>query len=235
MTAPDDPLVQLCRNLGHDFSDRGLLEQALTHSSAGKGHYERLEFLGDSVLSLVITEFLYARFPDKREGKLSRIRASLVNRESLTGLAQDLDLGRYLNLGRGELRSGAHRRHSILADAMEAVIGAIYLDAGFAVCRERVLEFYSVRLADPELGTPVKDHKTRLQEFLMARGDVVPEYRLVSESGPPHKRRFAVECAIAGENEPVPGEGRSRRQAEQDAARRMLIVLGELEPEGEGS
>lgn len=220
---------RLYQGLGYEFSDSGLLVQALTHPSAGKRHYERLEFLGDSVLSLVITEFLYQAFPQLREGQLSRIRASLVNGESLSRVATDLELGRHMRLGPGEMKSGACRRESILADAMEAVIGAVYLDAGLETCRAMILRIFQSRLESPDLGRPPKDFKTRLQEYLMARGQPLPAYELVAESGPAHAREFRVECRVTGIDHVTVGEARSRRLAEQNAARDALAALGALE------
>lgn len=225
-TVPEAKIQRLTETLGYTFRNPVLLEQALTHPSAGRHHYERLEFLGDSALSLIITEFLYQKFPETREGKLSRIRASLVNGESLSKLARELSLGRFLRLGPGEMKSGACRRESILADAMEAVIGAVYLDAGLEPCRELVLRIFSARLEDPELGRPAKDFKTRLQEYLMSRGESLPAYRLVDERGPAHAREFQVECEVTGLAAVTKGEARSRRLAEQVAAREALVALG---------
>lgn len=216
---------RLCESLGYQFRDASLLDQALTHPSAGKQHYERLEFLGDSVLSLIVTEFLYQKFPALREGQLSRIRASLVNGESLSRVAQDLDLGRFLHLGPGELKSGACRRDSILADATEAMIGAVYLDAGLESCRALVLRLFQSRLDSPDLGRPPKDFKTRLQEYLMARSQPLPQYRLVDERGPAHAREFRVQCQVTGLEQETVGEARSRRLAEQHAARDALHAL----------
>ncbi len=215
----------LCRALAHDFHQPELVLQALTHSSHSKPHYERLEFLGDSVLGLIITEQLYARFPDLREGRLSRIRASLVNGRSLARIADAIGVGDALLLGRGELRAGAQRRDSILADSLEALIGAIYLDAGLEICRTRVLALYAERLADPELGASPKDNKTRLQEWLMARGEDLPLYTLEAEIGPPNDRRFTVSCRVQQASRPTQGDGRTRRAAEQAAAGRMLTQL----------
>ncbi len=217
----------LCRALAHEFNDPDLLRQAQTHSSHGSSHYERLEFLGDSVLNLVITEHLFGHFPELREGRLSRIRASLVNGRSLAVLAQALGVSDCLQLGKGELRAGAQRRESILADSMEALIGAIYLDAGMEVCRSCVLRLYDQRLADPDLGASPKDSKTRLQEWLMACGEALPEYTLEAEVGPPNDRRFEVECRVALGPAATRGKGRTRRSAEQQAAGRMLLQLEE--------
>ncbi len=215
----------LCRALAHEFAQPELLQQALTHSSRGTPHYERLEFLGDSVLSLIITEQLYARFPNLREGRLSRIRAALVNGRTLAVIAREAGVGEALLLGKGELRAGAQRRDSILADSLEALIGAIYLDAGLEVCRQRVLALYADRLADPDLGASPKDNKTRLQEWLMARGENLPSYSLDEETGPPNDRRFAVSCSVETAADPTRGVGRTRRSAEQVAAGRMLEQL----------
>lgn len=218
-------IERLSERLDYRFRQKDLLDQALTHPSSGKRHYERLEFLGDSVLSLIVTEFLYHKFPEIREGQLSRIRASLVNGESLSRIARDLDLGRHIRLGPGEMKAGVCRRESILADATEAVIGAVYLDAGLEPCRELVLRMFRSRLESPDLGRPPKDFKTRLQEYLMARSQSLPEYQLVDERGPAHAREFRVECRVTGLEQVTVGEARSRRLAEQNAARDALQAL----------
>jgi ribonuclease-3 len=216
----------LAKSLGYQFDDPNLLKQALTHCSAGSRNNERLEFLGDAVLGCVIAAELFDRHPKAREGELSRLRASLVRRESLAELAQGLDVGRYLKLGAGERKSGGHNRNSILADALEAVFGAIYLDGGFAACRQSILGLFSDRLAavaDPEA---LKDAKTRLQEFLQSRQMALPEYTVIEVSGEAHAQSFRVQCAL-GDSQIAPtlGSARSRRQAEQKAAGRMLEQL----------
>lgn len=216
----------LSKSLGHPFENPDLLKQALTHCSAGSNNNERLEFLGDALLGCVIAAELYDRYPKATEGELSRMRASLVRRESLARLAQGLDFGRYLRLGAGERKSGGHHRNSILADALEAVFGAIYLDGGFEVFRKCLLRLFSERLeavADPEA---LKDAKTRLQEYLQSRQMALPEYTVVDVSGDPHAQSFQVQCSLTDSDlPPAQGSAGSRRQAEQKAARRMLEQL----------
>jgi ribonuclease-3 len=216
----------LAKSLGYQFNDPNLLKQALTHCSAGSRNNERLEFLGDALLGCVIAAELFDRHPKAREGELSRLRASLVRRESLADLAQGLEIGRYLKLGTGERKSGGHNRNSILADALEAVFGAIYLDGGFAACRQSILGLFSDRLAavaDPEA---LKDAKTRLQEHLQSRQMALPEYTVIEVSGEAHAQSFRVQCALEDSRiAPTLGSARSRRQAEQKAAGRMLEQL----------
>jgi ribonuclease-3 len=216
----------LAKSLGYQFNDPNFLKQALTHCSAGSRNNERLEFLGDALLGCVIAAELFDRHPKAREGELSRLRASLVRRESLADLAQGLEIGRYLKLGTGERKSGGHNRNSILADALEAVFGAIYLDGGFVACRQSILGLFSDRLAavaDPEA---LKDAKTRLQEFLQSRQMALPEYTVIEVSGEAHAQSFRVQCVL-GDSQiaPTQGSARSRRQAEQKAAGRMLEQL----------
>jgi ribonuclease-3 len=218
--------VALSKSLGYPFEDLNLLKQALTHCSAGSNNNERLEFLGDALLGCVIAAELFDRYPEAREGELSRLRASLVRRDSLAELAQSLDFGRYLRLGPGERKSGGHHRDSILADALEAVFGAIYLDGGFDACRQCILRLFSNRLsrvADPEA---LKDAKTRLQEYLQSRQMALPEYTIVEVSGDAHAQSFRVQCTLGDCGlPPTHGSARSRRQAEQKAACRMLEQL----------
>lgn len=213
--------------LPYRFDRPELLSEALTHRSAGRPNNERLEFLGDAVLNLLIAEALYHRVPDADEGALSRLRALLVRGETLAEIAGELNLGEALSLGSGELKSGGFRRRSILADALEAVIGAVYLDGGFKACRDLVGELFASRLASLPDTDSLKDPKTRLQEYLQARQFPLPVYRLVAEEGEPHRRRFRVACEIPGLDRPVEAGGRSRRAAEQEAARRALVGLGE--------
>lgn len=214
------------KRLGHEFSDRALLQQALTHRSAGNRNNERLEFLGDAVLGGVIAEELYRRYPEASEGKLSRLRSRLVRRESLTDIAHALDIGQYLILGIGERRSGGHRRDSILSDAVEALLGAIYLESGFAVCKACILALFEVKLTSlPEVAF-LKDAKTRLQEYLQSRQKALPEYSVTRVSGEAHAQFFKVTCVASDVEVPATsGEGGSRRQAEQQAAERMLAQL----------
>ena len=216
---------RLERGLGYGFREHGLLVQALTHRSASGENNERLEFLGDALLGFVIAEALWERFPDADEGRLSRLRSSLVKRESLATLARGLDLGTYLRLGAGELRSGGHARESILADALEAIFAAVYLDAGFAVAREVILSVFAASLDRVQVAGTSKDPKTRLQEHLQALKRLLPEYQVLQITGSDHTQRFRVCCTLADGAEAVQGEGTSRRRAEQQAAEQMLSLL----------
>ena len=215
----------LQRALGYRFGDPGLLERALTHRSAGHVNNERLEFLGDALLNFVIAEALYSARPQADEGDLSRLRATLVREETLALAARRIDLGEWLVLGSGELKSGGYRRDSILADGLEALVGAVLLDGGAeqagALCR-RLLAPELNDLPDPQT---LKDSKTRLQEALQARGRPLPDYAVLSESGPAHRRHFTVRCRLPDAAAETTGEGGSRRAAEQQAAERMLEGL----------
>jgi len=202
-----------------------LLERALTHRSAGRNNNERLEFLGDAALGLVMAEALWARFPDADEGELSRRRAALVNKDSLAEVARALRLGDYLRLGAGELRTGGHTRDSILADAMEAIIGAAYADLGLDAARTMVLRIFAEPLERVAARDAVKDPKTRLQEWLQARRRPVPEYSVITLSGAAHDQHFVVLCRLPDDAAETRGQGGSRRRAEQDAAARMLAAL----------
>ncbi|MCW4454780.1 ribonuclease III [Flavobacterium sp. MXW15] len=204
--------------IGHPFRDPGLLAQALTHRSAGAPHNERLEFLGDSIVNMLVAEALYLRWPKADEGALTRARAELVREAALAVIARTLQLGERLTLGPGEMKSGGHRRDSILADAVEAVVAAIYLDAGFEACRAVVLPWFEASLAALPAGKPGKDPKTRLQEWLQARQKLLPVYELVSETGDDHAKHFRVRCCVADPAVTTEGEGSSRRLAEQQAA-----------------
>jgi ribonuclease-3 len=219
-------LNRLERQLGHHFNNQDLMVLALTHRSFAGRNNERLEFLGDAILNFVAGEALFARFPQAREGQLSRLRSRLVKGETLARLARGFELGEYLRLGSGELKSGGFRRESILADALEALIGAIYLDAGMDVVRERVLAWLSNELDGLTLVDTNKDPKTRLQEFLQSRGCELPRYSVLDIQGEPHCRTFVVECEVALLNEKTHGQGGSRRIAEQVAATAALIALG---------
>ncbi|MBB1521132.1 ribonuclease III [Aquipseudomonas guryensis] len=220
------PLARLERQLGHTFQDQDLMLLALTHRSFAGRNNERLEFLGDAILNFVAGEALFERFPQAREGQLSRLRARLVKGETLAVLARGFDLGEYLRLGSGELKSGGFRRESILADALEALIGAIYLDAGMDVARQRVLGWLSNELDSLTLVDTNKDPKTRLQEFLQSRGTDLPRYDVVDIQGEPHCRTFFVQCEVALLNDKTQGQGASRRIAEQVAAAAALVALG---------
>jgi len=209
----------LLRLLGYRFSDPHLLRQALTHRSYGTPHNERLEFLGDGVLNFIIASLLYERFPVLPEGDLSRLRAHLVNQETLSQLARTLDLGQYLLLGEGELKSGGFRRPSILADTFEAILGAIYLDGGFDAAAGVVRRIHEPLLAELDPKSLGKDPKTLLQEYLQGRRLSLPLYNVVSVSGEAHEQHFQVECVILELSIRAEGEGSSRRSAEQNAAR----------------
>lgn len=213
--------------LGYRFQDEELLELALTHRSAGGGNNERLEFLGDAVLGLVMAEALYASHPGADEGTLSRLRARLVRRETLEELARELALGELLRLGTGELRSGGHRRASILANALEAVFGAVFLDGGWNPTQSVILKVLGPRLAALDSDEELRDPKTRLQEFLQGRGHALPTYDVLRVSGSAHAQHFDVVCRLATPNLEVRGEGASRRAAEQQAAEQALRALAD--------
>ena len=219
-------LSRLERRLGHTFHNHELMLLALTHRSFAGRNNERLEFLGDAILNFVAGEALFERFPQAREGQLSRLRARLVKGETLAVLARGFELGEYLRLGSGELKSGGFRRESILADALEALIGAIYLDAGMDVARARVLDWLTNELDGLTLVDTNKDPKTRLQEFLQSRAVELPRYEVVDIQGEPHCRTFFVQCEIALLTDKTQGQGASRRIAEQVAAAAALVALG---------
>jgi ribonuclease III len=206
-----------------------LFETAVTHRSANPGNYERLEFLGDAVLNLVIAESLFLRFADADEGSLSRLRASLVSSAPLAQIGAEIRIGDVLKLGSGELKTGGFRRESILADATEALLGALYLDAGLDAARGLILRLYDSRLASLRPASELKDAKTRLQELLQARGEALPAYRLESVTGEPHEQTFFVSCALAllnpSQSVLTQGSGSSRRAAEQQAAEAALAEL----------
>jgi ribonuclease III len=216
---------ELTKRLGYVFRDAALLARALTHRSRSSRNYERLEFLGDSILSFVIADVLYDRFPQLSEGELTRLRATLVRRETLAALARELDLGDCLDLGGGELKSGGFDRDSILADGLEAVFGAVYKDGGIETVREVVLRLYQPILDSIDPSSILKDPKTRLQEFLQRKSLATPIYNVLEVSGEPHQQHFIVECRVPGMAEAVRGEGSSRRYAEQAAARRACELL----------
>ena len=213
-------LDRLHATLGYNFRRPEWLEEALTHRSASANNNERLEFLGDALLNLVVAEVLYHRHPKASEGELSRLRASLVKGETLAKLARELKLGENLRLGPGELKSGGARRESILSDALEAIIGAVYLDGGLAACRDLILTLYRENLEGLASASELKDPKTRLQEYLQAYQQPLPVYNVLEIRGEPHAQSFTVECAVA-ELRAV-ATGSSRRKAEQEAARLLL-------------
>ena len=218
------------RIAGHVFRDPALLAQALTHRSAGAPHNERLEFLGDALVGLIVAEALYLRWPKADEGAMTRARAELVRESSLARIARDMDLGARITLGPGEMKSGGHRRDSILSDALEAVVGAIYLDAGFEACCRAVLPWFEPQVAALPSGGIGKDPKTRLQEWLQGRQRPLPGYELVSESGEEHARIFHVRCSLTEPALEAEGSGSSRRAAEQDAATAVLNQLESTKP-----
>ena len=212
----------LSKKLGLSFNNSEWFVLALTHRSMGAKNNERLEFLGDSILGFVIAKALFEKFPQASEGVLSRLRASLVNQESLANLARLHQLGDYLILGSGELKSGGYRRDSILSDALEAIMGAVAQDQGIESCETWVLQLFTDRLAELRLDNWQKDPKTRLQEYMQARQIDIPNYALVSEEGLPHEKTFKVECSIALFEKKFTGTGISRKKAEQHAAELML-------------
>ncbi|UCH46834.1 MAG: ribonuclease III [Betaproteobacteria bacterium] len=212
------------KKIGHRFENRNLLNQALTHRSYGAPHNERLEFLGDSVLNCVIAKLLYERFPEIAEGDLSRVRANLVNQQSLFDLASNLDLGEHVMLGQGEIRSGGSKRPSILADALEALLGAVFLDAGFKAVSNVIVSMFEPVMSELDPAAVTKDPKTRLQEFLQGRRMSLPSYTVVDVSGQAHDQHFRVECTIEELAIRTFGEGSSRRAAEQDAAEQAYTL-----------
>ena len=211
--------------IDYRFDDPQLLREALTHRSVGAGNNERLEFLGDSVLSLVVAMRLYELRPDAQEGDLSRMRARLVRGSTLAEVASEINLGQQIKLGEGELKSGGFRRSSILADAFEALLGAIFIDGGYVACRDVILSLFDPLIADLPDVEDLKDPKTRLQEWLQARGRSLPEYALVAEEGADHAKTFRVSCRLADDGTMVEQQGRSRRKAEQAAAAEILELL----------
>ncbi|MBK6657873.1 MAG: ribonuclease III [Proteobacteria bacterium] len=216
---------KILRTLGYAFRDESLLTRALTHRSVGARHNERLEFLGDALLGMVVAEHLFSQFPDADEGQLTRTRATLVNRESLAEVGRGLELGDLIRLGEGELKSGGWRRDSILANAVEALLGAIYLDGGMDACRDTVLRLLATRLSTIDPDSTRKDAKTALQEFLQSRRRSLPEYKTMDISGPSHEQVFTVSCQVDSLPEPVVASGPTRRKAEQAAARATLQLL----------
>ncbi len=213
------------RRLGHRFADPALVEQALTHRSFGSPHNERLEFLGDGVLGCVITEELFGRFPEAAEGRLTHARAELVRESALAGIARAMGLSEFLRLGEGALRSGASGRASILADTLEALFGAVFLDGGYEAARRSVLRCFGDALAAVDVGRLKKDPKTRLQEYLQAKRLRLPQYRLVATRGPKQQQIFEIECAVADLQLAAAGEGSSRLAAEKQAAENVLKLI----------
>ena len=217
----------LKKSLDYEFNDIGLLEQSLTHRSAPGDNNERLEFLGDAVLDFVISEVVFRTHPLAPEGDLSRLRSSLVKDATLAVIAADIGLGEHLILGSGERKAGGHRRDSILADALEAIFGAVYLDAGFAAASGVIERVFGNRLQDFPAADELRDPKTRLQEWLQARGLGLPKYDLVAVTGEAHRQKFEVSCRVSRLEDTTTGVGTTRRNAEQESAERMLEKLNQ--------
>jgi ribonuclease-3 len=218
-------IARLYKKIGYSFKEPKLLLQALTHRSAKGAHNERLEFLGDSILGFVIAETLYQKFPNQAEGDLTRMRSSLVKGVTLAEVGRDFDLGQYLILGPGELKSGGHRRDSILEDAIEAIIGAVYLDADLTTCQALILSWFEQRLSDIKPGNEQKDPKTRLQEYLQGRKIPLPQYDVINTTGQSHNQQFTVRCITSVVVQEVITKGSSRRKAEQSAALQVLELI----------
>jgi ribonuclease-3 len=216
---------RLCKTISYQFTNRELLETALTHRSAGAHNNERQEFLGDAILGFVIADELWQQFPEADEGQLSRLRAKLVKRETLADVARELDLGRYLLMGPGELRSGGQSRDSTQADALEALLAAVYLDGGYEAARELILLLFGKRVCSLTPDAQQKDPKTRLQEYQQAKGLSLPIYEITNVTGDPHDQTFSVRCSIPGSETESTGVGGSRRKAEQAAAAQLLATL----------
>lgn len=217
--------MALEKAIDYSFNNKSLLQKALTHRSYSRDNNERLEFLGDSILNFKIAAVLFDYHRDVDEGDLSRLRAHLVNKASLVTIGKQLDLGQHIRLGGGELKSGGWRRESIIADAVEAIIGAVYKDSGIDNAMQLVIHLYKQRLQNlPDL-QQIKDAKTRLQELLQAANKPLPSYAIISVSGKAHQQLFAVECALEQPLHSCRGSGKSRRKAEQDAAAKMLNFL----------
>jgi ribonuclease III len=219
-------MLQTLDKIDYEFVDSEILRLALTHRSVGKNNNERLEFVGDSILGFIIAEELFTRFPSANEGDLSRLRAVLVQKSTLAEVARELDLGSGLILGSGELKSGGAKRDSILADALEAVIYAIYLDADLKVCRGKVLQWFGSRLTKLNIKSSIKDAKTRLQEYLQAKKANLPLYEVYEVTGKDHQQVFSIHCTVSLLPKLVLGQGGNRREAEQQAAENALERLG---------
>ncbi len=216
---------RLCKNLGYTFNDIALLERALTHRSVTLKNNERLEFLGDSIINFLMAEVLFQQCPKAQEGELSRLRAALVKGDTLAEVAKELHVGEYLKLGQGEMKSGGFRRSSILADALEAIIAAIYLDSDMDTCRQLVSKWFASRCADVTTVMVPKDPKTRLQEYLQAHHLSLPEYSVTNIQGEAHEQTFTIECRVEKLSTTAIGVGSSRRKAEQQAAKQLLDEL----------
>jgi len=230
-TAPDKKMAQsnatdtLLKKLEYSFNDIELLNEALTHRSFAAKNNERLEFLGDGILNFVIAHELFKLYPEVQEGDLSRLRANLVNKESLAEIASELALGEVINLGSGELKSGGFRRPSILADAVESILGAVYCDGGFEACRQLIVRLYAGKLTSPVDLQSLKDPKTRLQELLQSRSYPLPDYQVINITGQAHAQIFHLKCTIPQMKIEVEGKGKSRRKAEQIAAEKAIAEV----------
>lgn len=220
-----DKLERLCRALDYQFSTMALLKQALTHRSAHIKNNERFEFLGDSILSMVISRQLFDQYPEYSEGQLSRLRSHLVKGETLATIAQELQLGDYLYLGQGELKSGGFRRPSTLADALEAIFAAIFFDGGIEAAQRIILRLYNTRLTNPDSNSTFKDAKTQLQEYLQSKKAPLPQYTLLNVTGEEHEQTFQVQCKILTPAMTAQGSAETRRKAEQLAAMQLLQNL----------
>jgi ribonuclease-3 len=222
-------LTRLMKNIGYQFTDQTKLKQALTHRSAKGDHNERLEYLGDSILSFVIAEQLFNQFPQQAEGDLTRMRSTLVRGATLADIGREFQLGDYLILGSGELKAGGHRRDSILEDAVEAIIGAVYLDSDMENCKALILSWFNKRLINIRPGSDQKDPKTRLQELLQGRKQPLPVYQVIKTTGDDHNQEFTVQCSLqqpfGGIEQAVFTTGTSRRKAEQAAALKILELI----------
>lgn len=218
-------LAALSKRIGYTFNNQDLLLQALTHRSAKGIHNERLEFLGDSILGFVIAEALFNQFPQHDEGDLTRMRSSLVKGVTLAEVGRNFELGTHLILGPGELKSGGHKRESILEDVVEAIIGAVYLDSNQATCKALILKWFNLRLSKIKPGNEQKDPKTRLQEYLQGRRIDLPEYDVLEITGQSHNQQFTVKCTTSVINTEVITKGTSRRKAEQAAAQQVLDLI----------
>jgi len=223
--AQSNAIDVLLKKLEYSFNNIALLNEALTHRSYAAINNERLEFLGDGILNFVIADELFKLYPDVQEGDLSRLRANLVNKDSLAEIANQLRLGDVIKLGSGELKSGGFRRPSILADAVESILGAVYCDSGFGSCRDLIVRLYANKLASPTDLQSLKDPKTRLQELLQSRRYALPDYKVIDITGQAHTQVFHMKCTIEQMNIEVNGEGKSRRKAEQIAAEKAIAQV----------
>jgi ribonuclease-3 len=218
-------LSELYSTIGYTFKNEALVKQALTHRSLDNKNNERMEFLGDAIVNFVVAELLFQQRQNAKEGDLSRLRAALVNREGLADIAMEFNLSEYLRMGTGELRSGGFRRPSILSDAVEAIIGAIYLDSDITICKQTVVQWFESRLNKIIDMKSLKDAKTQLQEYLQSHKLSLPLYELVATQGKQHEQTFTIECKVIEKSLSATGKGTSRRKAEQNAAEMCLEKL----------